>query len=132
MKRHAVLLITLFYVVGTTGIPLAAYSCVETGKAGVVAYLSGSPGSCYVDSCCDEDPDASGVRIRNDSGCCYLDIQGAREGNLMLLPNPKHGAGELPPRALSRFDASLPDLWVLSARPAISPFHAPINLPLLI
>ena len=132
MKRHIVLVISLFYLFGTAGIPVAAYSCVETGEAGVVAYPAGSPGSCYADSCCDGDEDTADVCIQSDDGCCLLDIQGAPESNRMLLPNPKYGADALLPEAYSRVDASLPDVCDLSAPPSVPAFHAPINLPLLI
>jgi len=121
----------MFYLFGAAGIPVVAYSCIETGESGV-AHLSGPAGTCYVDSCCDEDQDASNVRIQSDIGCCQLDVQGAPESNRMLLPSPKNGPGEILPKALSRFDASLPDICVASAPPTISPIRTPINLPLLI
>jgi hypothetical protein len=132
MRRHVVLIISLFYLFGTVGIPVVAYSCVESGEVGVVAYLSGSHGSCYVDSCCDGDQDPPNVSIQSDIGCCYFNIQVAPENSRILLPGPKNGLGEPLPKALARFDASLPDICVVSAQPSISAFHTPINLPLLI
>jgi len=132
MRRHTVLLITLFYLFGTVGIPVVAYSCVESGEAGVVAYLSTSPRSCYADSCCDGDQDPPNVRIESGIPCCDLSVQGAPETSRILLPGQKHGQANPLAITPARFDNSRPDAPIASTLPPISVFHASIKLPLLI
>ena len=132
MKRHVALMITTFYVFGALGIPVVAYTCAETGEAGVVAILAGPPKTCHVDSCCDEDRDAPNVRIQTEFGCCHVDIQNAPESGFLFLPCPKYGPGEQFPKAHSSLDASMPAVCVVSAPPLIAAIHPPINLPLLI
>jgi len=128
MIRHTVLLITLFYVFGTVGIPVVAYSCLESAEAGVV---SGSPRSCYADACCDGDQDPPNVRFQSDIPCCDLSVQAAPE-NGMLLPGQKYGQANPLAEAPARFDASRPDARAASTPPTVSVFRASIKLPLLI
>jgi hypothetical protein len=132
MKRHVVLIITLFHLFGTVGIPVAAYSCVESGEAGVVAYLSTSPRSCYADSCCDVDQDPLNVSFQSDIACCDLNVQVAPENNRLLLPGQKYGQANPLAETSACFDASRPDASIASTLPPIPVFHASIKLPLLI
>jgi hypothetical protein len=132
MQRHIVSIIALFYLFGTVGIPVAAYSCVDSGEAGVVAYAATSPSSCYADACCDEEQDPSNLRIENGTSCCELSVQVAQENNRVLLPSQKNGqAGRLTDTTVC-FDASRADVRIAPAPPRILAFHASIQLPLLI
>jgi hypothetical protein len=132
MRRHITLIITLFYLLGTVGIPVAAYSCVESGESGVIAGLSTSPGSCYADACCDDEQDPSSVRIEDGSSCCDLSLQVAPANSRILLPHQKYGqAGTLADTPVC-FDASRADVRTAPAPPLILVFHASIQLPLLI
>jgi len=126
------LIITLFYVLGTVGIPVAAYSCIDSGEAGVIAYLGMSPRSCYADDCCDDEQDPSSVRIESGIPCCDLNVQVAPESNRILLPGQKYGQANPLAEAPARFDASRTDVRIAPAPPRILVFHASINLPLLI
>ena len=132
MRRHVALTITLFHLFGTVGVPVAAYTCVESGEAGVVAYLSTSPRSCYADSCCDLDQDPLNVSFQSDIACCNLNVQVAQENNRILLPGQKYGQANPPAETSARFDDSPPDTRIASTLPPISIFHASIKLPLLI
>jgi hypothetical protein len=132
MRRHVGLIITLFYLFGTVGIPVVAYSCVESGEAGLVPYLSGSPRVCYADSCCDDDQNPPNVRIQSETPCCGLSVQIAPENNRILLPGQKYGQAAPLAETPACFDASRPDVRIASTLPPISVFHASVNLPLLI
>ena len=132
MRRHFVLIITLFHLFGTAGVPVAAYSCVESGEAGVVAYDSTSPRSCYADSCCDVDQDPPNVSFQSDIECCDLDVQVAPENIRIVLPGQKYGQANPLVETPTRFDDSRPDDRIASTLPPVSVFHASINLPLLI
>jgi hypothetical protein len=132
MKRHIGLIITLFYLFGTVGIPVAAYSCIDSGEAGVVAYLSMSPRSCYADTCCNDEQDQPSARIESGIPCCDISVQVAPENNRILLPGQKYGqAGPLTDTPVC-FDTSRPDVRPAPAPPRIPIFHASIKLPLLI
>jgi hypothetical protein len=132
MRRHVVLLITLFYLFGTVGIPVVAYSCAESGEAGMVAYFSGSPGVCYADSCCDGGQNPPNDRIQSEIPCCDLSVQIAPENNRILLPGKKYGQANQLADTPSRFFSSRSDARIAPTLPPISVFHASINLPLLI
>ncbi|MEE9269899.1 MAG: hypothetical protein V3V49_06525 [Candidatus Krumholzibacteria bacterium] len=132
MRRHVVLIITLLYVFGTVGMPVAAYSCIDSGEAGVVAYLAMSPRSCYADACCDDEQDPSSVRIESGIPCCDLSLQVAPENNRILIPGQKYGQARPLTDAPVRFDAPRTDVSIAPAPPRILAFHASIKLPLLI
>ena len=132
MRRHVVLIITLFYLFGIVGTPVAVYSCVESGEAGVVAYLSTSPRSCYADSCCDVDEDPLNVSFQSGIACCDLNVQIAPENSRILLPGQKYGQANPLAETPPRFDDSRSDARIASTLPPISIFHASIKLPLLI
>jgi len=131
MRRHTILLITLFYLFGTVGIPVVAYSCVESAESGVVAYLSASPRSCYADSCCDGDQDPPTVRFESDIPCCDLSVQMAPE-NGILLPGEKFGQDSQLAEAPVCIDASRPDARIAYTISPNSVVYSSINLPLLI
>jgi hypothetical protein len=99
---------------------------------GVVSYLSGSEQTCYADSCCERAQDQTDIRIQSDIPCCNLDIHVAPENSRTLLPNHKYGQATPLADTPSRFDASRPEIRIVSALPFISLFHASINLPLRI
>jgi len=130
MRRHVGLIITLFYLFSTVGIPVVAYSCVEGGETGVVPYLSMSPRSCYADSCCDVDQDPPNLSFESDVPCCGLSVQTAPE-NGILLPSEKCGQASQLAEAPAPFDAANPDARIAYTLPSVSVVHASINLPLL-
>jgi hypothetical protein len=131
MKRHVALIITLFQLSGTVGVPVAAYTCVESGEVGVVSYFSGSARSCYSDSCCDSDEASTTGLMQNGIPCCDVDIHITPENNFTLLPGQKHEQVGPLADTPARFDASLPGVCTASTLPSVSAFHASINLPLL-
>jgi hypothetical protein len=105
---------------------------VESGEVGVVSYLSGAEQSCYADSCCDRAQDQTDIYIQSDIPCCNLEIHVAPENSRTLLPDHKYGQANPLADTPSRFDASPPDIRIVSALPCISVFQASINLPLRI
>jgi hypothetical protein len=131
MKRLIASIITLLFVCGNAGIPLAAYNCTETGENGVVSYLAAPPDFCYAESCCDIAQDTARVGLQGDVGCCDLDVQVAGENHRILPPEPKDGQADplveipIPP------GDSLQDAGNTTVPPLISVSHASINLPLL-
>jgi len=131
MKRQFGLIITLSYVFGTIGIPITTYSCVESGEAGVIAYLAASPRSCYVKACCDDEQDLPNLRIESDVPCCNASVQGAPENNRTLLPNQKNGHAEPLTETSVLFHVSRPNASITPARLVITISCASINLPLL-
>jgi len=132
MKRHIAYLITLFHLFGAVGIPIVAYSCVESGEEGVVAYISESPKDCYADSCCDDDQKLPNDRIQSDIPCCDLNVQVAPENIRIVLPGQKYGQATPLAETPARLDDSQPDARIASTLPPISVFHASLKLPLLI
>jgi len=132
MRRQVALLITLFYLFGAVGIPVVAYSCVESGEAGVVAYLATSPGSCHADSCCDGDQEPPNVLMESGIPCCDLSVQAAPETSRILLPGQKYGQTKPLANTPVCFDNSPRDVGIALALPPVSVFHASIKLPLLI
>jgi len=130
MKRYTIMLITLIYVFGTFGMPVVAYSCVESAETGLVTYHSGSPRSCYADSCCDDDQDPPNVRFESETSCCDLSVQVTPE-NGILLPGHKYGQANRLAEAPARFDASQPETGIAPTLPPVSIHHTSINLPLL-
>ena len=132
MKRHVALIISLFHLFGTVGVPIAAYSCVDSGEMGVVSFLSWSPKSCYAESCCDGEQDSPKAQIQSEIPCCDLDIRVASENARMLLPDNKYGPAEPLPDTLALFGASQPDVRISSTPRSGSLIYLSINLPLLI
>ena len=132
MRCHVVLIIALFHVFGTVGVPVGVFSCVDSGEMGVISALSGSERSCYVDSCCDGDETQASVYIQSDIPCCNLGIHVAPGNSRTLLPNHKYGQANPLADTPSLFDASLPDVRIASTPSSSSAFHPSINLPLLI
>jgi len=132
MRRQVALTITLFHLFGAVGIPVAAYSCDESGQVGVISFLSGSERSCYVDSCCDGDETQASTYIQSDIPCCDLGVHVAPGNSRTLLPNHKYGQANPLADTPSLFDASLPDVRIASTPSSSSAFHPSINLPLLI
>jgi hypothetical protein len=131
MRRQIALIITLLHLVGMLGVPVVAYSCVESGKDGVVSYLSWSPGTCYVDSCCDGEQDSPNVQMRTEDPCCDGDIKITPQ-NGVTLPDAKYGQSELLQSTHEGFDPARPDVSATPTSLLLSIFHAPINPPLLI
>lgn len=132
MRRRIASIITLFYVLGTAGIAVAVYDCVDCGVVGVVAYPTMSPKSCYVDACCDDEQDAWNIRIESDLPCCDVSTQAAPENGRVLLPDPKHGHARLLTEALAPVDNSRSDTSIAALPSPASISHASISLPLLI
>ena len=132
MKRHVALTITLFHLFWAVGVPVAAYSCDESGEVGVTSFLSWSARSCYSDSCCDSDEDPTTGLMQTRIPCCEVDIHIAPENSLILLPGQKYGQVGPLADTPARFDASLPGVFTASTLPSFLVFHASINLPLLI
>jgi hypothetical protein len=131
MRRFFVLTITLFHIFGAIGVPVAAYTCVESGEVGVVGYLSGSAKSCYVDSCCESDETQASVYIQSETPCCDLDIHNAPENSRTLPPVHERGQANPLADAPARFDDSVSNVCITSTSSAVLVFHASINLPLL-
>ena len=126
------MIITLFHLVGSVGLPVVAYNCVDSGEEGVVAYLEGSPRVCYAESCCDGDEVPTTVLTESEIPCCELDIHTAPEDSRILLPDHKYGQDCLLADTPARDDASLPGVRIASALVPVLVFHASINLPLLV
>lgn len=132
MRRHVVLLITLFYLFGVVGIPVVAYSCVESGEAGVVTYLTTSPRPCYAEVCCDDEQASTSICPDDELPCCDVDVRDTLQNTVILLSDQKTGQAKPLAERPTRFDASRPDVRIASTPAPISIFHASINLPLLI
>ena len=130
MRRQVTLTITLFHLFAAVGIPVAAYSCDESGQVGVVSFLSGSERTCYVDSCCDGDETQGSTYIQSDIPCCDRDIHNPPENSRTLPPTHKHGQADPLADTPARLDASRPEVRIASTLPFSSVFHASINLPL--
>ena len=112
--------------------PLVAYSCVDSGEEGVVAYLEGSPRVCYAESCCEGDEDPTVVLIESEIPCCDLDIHTAPENSRILLPGHKYGQDGQLADTPAHFDASRPGVRIASTLVPVPVFHSSINLPLLV
>ena len=132
MKRHLALIIALFHVIGSVGLPVVAYNCVDSGEEGLAAYLEGSSRVCYAESCCDGDEEPATVLVRSEIPCCDLDIHTAPENSRILLPGHKYGQDGQLADTPARYDDSRPGVHIDSAHPAVLVFHASINLPLLV
>ena len=132
MKRPLYLIITLLHLSGTVGMPVVAYSCVESGAVGVVSYQSAFTETCYADSCCDEDQDQPNVRIDGGAKCCDLSGNIAPENSRVLLPSHKYEPAKPLPGTLSRFDTSLLGTRIVPTRPSTWMFRPSISSPLLV
>ena len=131
MRSRFTPIIALLYVFGTLGVPIAAYHCVESGEAGVVAYVDASSESCYADVCCDGEEETPAVMLRTGSGCCDLDVQDAQAQRQVLLPEQKSAQAVLPAEHSKRLEAPRADSLLTAAPAADSMLHASISLPLL-
>lgn len=132
MRTNLALTVALFHLFGIVGVPVVAYSCVESGEAGVVSYLASSPRSCYVDSCCESDPDTPNAHIRSEVPCCDSDVQIASVSVRTLLPDRKTGSAETSADTPACFDVPRPNVRMVSTHPSISVFHSSISPPLRI
>ncbi len=124
------LTVALFHLIGAVGIPIAAYSCDESGQGGVVSFVSGSERDCYVDSCCDGDETQSSTYIQRDIPCCELDIHNPPDNGRTLPPTHKQGQADPLAETPARLAACGPNVRIACALPFGSVFHASINLPL--
>ncbi len=132
MRRCVALITVLFSLFGMVGVPVVAYSCAESGDAGVVSYLPSSTRACYVDSCCEGGSNTPDVQIRSEVPCCDADVQIAPKNNLVLLPESKNRPAEALADTPAGSDSSRPNVRIVSTPPSTSVFHPSINPPLLI
>jgi hypothetical protein len=132
MKRQLALLISLFQLLGTAGVPVVAYSCVESGESGVASYVSGSPSACYAEACCDGDRDPAMVQIQSDVSCCDVSVPAGPESSRILLPGYKFEPAPLLRDMPVCIDASLPVVRIASTHPSFSALRLSVNLPLIV
>lgn len=130
MTRAIVFIVALFHLFGIVGVPVVAYSCDESGEVGVVSVLSWSPGSCFVDACC-EDEDPWEVCLECENSCCDFDIELSLQNSRIMTPIPKFGPSVALAETPVGSDASLADAHVPAMPQSKSAFHPSINLPLL-
>ena len=130
MTRAIVFIVALFHLFGTVGVPVVAYRCDESGEVGVVSVLSWSPGSCFVDTCC-EDESPREVCLECEDSCCDFDIELTLQNSRIMTPIPKFGPSAPPAVTPLGFDASLSAVHLPVNPQSMSAFHPSINLPLL-
>ncbi len=132
MRRHVILTVALLHLLGTLGVPVVAYSCVESGDAGVVSYLAWSLRSCCVESCREGDHDTPNAHIRRGVPCCDIDLQVAPALSRVLLPDRKSGPTDTCEDASERIDAFQVNVLVVATPLSTPVSHSPINTPLRI
>ena len=136
MKRQIALTVTLLHLLGTAGVPVVAYTCVESGEVGVVPYLASSPDECYAESCCeeevccaDEGHGAECLDIHSDVPCCDVSAPMAQDTRRVSLPD-KVGAADVA-GAVVVVDDSLLNARCAHSHESGSMFFPSISLPLL-
>jgi hypothetical protein len=127
MRRRVTLIVAVLHLFGTFGSPAVAYSCAESGDAGVVPYLAWSLRACCADSCREGDHDAPNTHIRRAIPCCDVDLQTAPERSRVLLPDRRSGSTEVCGDASERIDDFLVSVLVVATSPSAPEHYAPIH-----
>ena len=132
MRRRVTLVVVVLHLFGAFASPAVAYSCVESGDAGVVSYLSWSLRSSCIDSCCEDDQDTPNAHVERGISCCDIDLQTVQPRSRVLLPSRVSGPAETFGDASGRVDAVQASVLLVTAPPATQASQRSINTPLRI